>query len=149
MVEIFNRTIKDNCFKYFSANNTRQFVDVLYLLEDQYNNAMDSSMNMTPKEASRKENENKVWRNLYPELGIKTLAPKFSIGDHVRITKKKKTCDKGYTQRWTDEVFTISKIQLTITVTYKITGYNGEETQVRFTNKNFKRRTKTYLGEKK
>ena len=43
---------------------------------------------MTPKEASRKENESKVWRNLYPEFGGETLAPKFSIGDHVWITKK-------------------------------------------------------------
>ena len=43
---------------------------------------------MTPKEASRKENENKVSRNLYPEFGGKTLPPKFSIGDNVRITKK-------------------------------------------------------------
>ena len=45
---------------------------------------------MTPKEASRKENENKVWRNLYPEFGGKTLIPKFSIGDNVRITMKRK-----------------------------------------------------------
>ena len=52
---------------------------------------------MTPKEASRKENEDKVWRNLYPEFGGKTLAPKVTIGDHVRITKKKETFDKGYT----------------------------------------------------
>ena len=59
---------------------------------------------MTPKDASRKENENKVWRNLYPEFGGKTLTPKFSIGDHVRITKKKKTFDIGNTQRWTEEV---------------------------------------------
>ena len=78
-------------------------------------------MKMTRKEASRKENENKVWRNLYPEFGDKTLTPKFSIGDHVRITKKKKTFDKGYTQRWMEEVFKISKIQLIIPVTYKIT----------------------------
>ena len=49
------------------------------------------------------------------------MTPKFSIGDRVRITKKKKTFDKGYTQRWTEEVFTISEIQLTISVTYKIT----------------------------
>ena len=53
---------------------------------------------MTPKEASRKENENKVWRNLYPEFGGKTLAPKFEIGDYFRKTKKKKTFDKEYTQ---------------------------------------------------
>ena len=76
---------------------------------------------MTPMEASRKENENKVWRNLYPEFIGKTLTPKFSIGDHVRIAKKKKIFDKGYTQRWTEEIFTISKIQLTIPVAYKIT----------------------------
>ena len=84
-------------FKNFSANNTGQFVDVLDLLVDQYNNTIHSSIKMTPKEASRKENENKLWRNLYPEFGGKTLTPKFSIDDHVRITKEKKTFDKGYT----------------------------------------------------
>ena len=44
---------------------------------------------MTPKEATRKENENKVGINLYPAFGGKTLTPQFSIGDNVRITKKK------------------------------------------------------------
>ena len=52
--------------KYFSANNTTKYVDVLDLLGDQYNNTIRSSIKMTPKEASRKENENKVWRQLYP-----------------------------------------------------------------------------------
>ena len=66
---------------------------------------------MTPKEASRKESEHKVWRNLYPG------------------TSKKNQFDKGYTQRWTEELFKISKIQLTIPVTYKITDYNAEEIQ--------------------
>ena len=73
-----------------------------------------------------------MWRNLYPEFGGKTLASKFSISDHVRIKKKKKTFDKGYTQRWTEEVFKISKIQLTISMTYKITDYNGDEIQGSF-----------------
>ena len=119
-------------FKYFSANNTRKYVDVLDLLVDQYNNTIHSSIKMNPKEASRKENENKVWRNLYPEFGDKTLVPKFSIGDNVRITKKTNLLDKGYTQRWTEEVSKISKIQLTIPVTYIITDYNGEEIQGSF-----------------
>ena len=100
-------------------NNTRK-VDVLDLLVDQYNNAIHSSIKMTPNEAYRKGNENKVWKNLYSEFGGKTVAPKFSIGDHVRLTKKKKTFDKGYAQRWTEDVFKISKIQLIIPVTYKI-----------------------------
>ena len=84
---------------------------------------------MTPEEASGKEDENKMRRHLYQELGGNTMTPKFSIGDSVRITKIKKTFDKGYTQRWTVEVFKISKIQLTIPVTYKKTDYNGEEIQ--------------------
>ena len=60
------------------------------------------------------------------------MTPKFSNDDPVRITKKKKTFDKGYTQRWTEEVLKISKIQLTILVTYKITNYSGEEIQCSF-----------------
>ena len=69
VIERFNRTIKENCLKYFSTNNTRKYVDVLDLLVYQYNNTIYSSIKMTPKEAGRKENENKVWRNLYPEFG--------------------------------------------------------------------------------
>ena len=42
--------------KYFSANNTRKIVGALDLLVDQYNNIIQSSIKMTPKEASRKEN---------------------------------------------------------------------------------------------
>ena len=80
--------MKEKMFKYCSANNTRKYVDVLDLPVDQYNNTIHSSINMTPKEASRKEYENKVWRNLYPQFGGKTLARKFSIGDNVRITQK-------------------------------------------------------------
>ena len=51
----FNRTIKEKMFKYFSANNTRKCVGVLDLLVNLYNNAIHSSIKMTPKEASRKE----------------------------------------------------------------------------------------------
>ena len=58
VIERFNGTIKDKMFKYFSANNTRRYVDVLDLL-DQYNNSIHSSIKMTPKEESRKQNENK------------------------------------------------------------------------------------------
>ena len=47
-------------FKYFSANNLRKYVDLLDVLVNQYNNTIHSSIKMTPKEASRKENENKV-----------------------------------------------------------------------------------------
>ena len=71
VIERFNRTIKENMFKYFSANNTRKYVDVLELLVDQYNNTIHSSIKMTPKEASRKENENKVWEVYIQNLVVR------------------------------------------------------------------------------
>ena len=116
-------------FKYFSANNTRKYVDVLDLQVDQYNDTIHSSIKMTPKEASRKEKENKVWRNLYPEFVGKTLAPKFSIGDNVRITKKKMCLIKVTLNGGRKRFVKFQKIQLTIPVTYEITDYNGEEIQ--------------------
>ena len=94
MIERFNKTITEKIFKYFSANNTRN-IDVLDLLVDQYNNTNHSSIKMTPVEASREVNENKVWRNLFPELCRPILTPKFSIGDNVRITKKRKLLIKA------------------------------------------------------
>ena len=78
-IERFNRTIREKMFKYFSANKTRKFVDVLDLLVDQYNNTIHSSSKMTPKEASRKENENKVWRNLYADLVVRPWRQNFRL----------------------------------------------------------------------
>ena len=40
--------------------------------------------------------------------------------------------EKGFTPRWTEEICTISKIHLTIPVTYKITDCNGEDIQGSF-----------------
>ena len=58
-------------FKYFSANNTRKFVDVLDLLVDQYNNANSFINKNESEEASRKKNENKMWRSLYPQFVVR------------------------------------------------------------------------------
>ena len=79
--------LKKKCLSIF-LYQYKKYIDVLDLLIEQYNNTIHSSIKMTPFEVSREENENKVWRNLYPEFGGVALTPKFSIGDNVRITKK-------------------------------------------------------------
>ena len=62
----------------------------------------------------------------------KLQKPKFKVGDKVRITRKKGIFEKGYTTRWTEEVFTVSKIQHTDPITYKIVDENNEEIQGTF-----------------
>ena len=120
--------MKEKMWKYFTANSTNHSISVLSDLVKEYNNTRHSSIKMTPVKASKKENELDVWRNLYPEhLEIYDINPRFSVGDKVRISKKKKTFEKGYTTRWTEEIFTIVEVKRTQPPTYKIADLNGEE----------------------
>ena len=131
VVERWIRTMKEKMWKYFSAKSTNIYMNVLPNLVKEYNNTRHSPIKMTPTKA--KENELTVWRNLYPEhLEIRDINPKFSVGDRVRISKKKKTFEKGYTTRWMEEIFTIVKVKRTSPVTYKIANLNGEEIQGTF-----------------
>ena len=114
VVERWIRTMKEKMWKYFSAKSTNVYTNALPDLVREYNNTRHSSIKMTPVKASKKENELRVWRNLYPEhLEIYDIKPKFSVGDKVRISKKKKTFGKGYTTRWTEKIFTIVEIKRT------------------------------------
>ena len=80
--------MKSKMWKMFSANNNTLYWDKLEELVNDYNNTKHSSIKMTPIEASKKENEEKVFANLYGDLiYLKPKNPKFSIGDKVRITK--------------------------------------------------------------
>ena len=64
---------------------------------------------MTLTEGSVKRNQAIVYENLFGDLGLAPTRFKFNVGDRVRIVKKKKAFEKGYTPRWTEEVFTTSK----------------------------------------
>ena len=128
VVERWIRTMKEKMWKYFTANSTNVYIDVLPDLVKEYNNTRHSSIKMTPVKASKQENELTVRRNLYPEhFEIRDINLKFSVGDKVRISKKKKTFEKGYTTRWTEEIFTIAEVQRTQPPTYKIADLNGKE----------------------
>ena len=133
IAERWIRTMKEKMFKYFTDNNTYNYIDALPELVEDYNNTVHSSTKLTPTDASKEENELKVWRNLYPDrYKTSRLNPKFSVGDKVRITKKKKDFEKGYTARWTEEIFTIKEIRETNPITYKLKDLKGEEIEGTF-----------------
>ena len=123
-------------WKQFTVQGNTQYLDMLPKILKQYNNTKHSSIKMTPVEASKKKNEGTVYFNLYGDmepLKLSKLTPKFKPGDKVRISKyKRKTFDKGYTPNWTEEVFTVDKIQYTNPITYKLKDLNDEEIQGSF-----------------
>ena len=128
IAERWIRTMKEKMFKYFTDYNTNKYIDVLPDLVTNYNNTVHSSTKLTPRDASMKKNKLTVWRNLYPDrYKINRQNPKFSVGDRVRITKKKKVFEKGYTTSWTEEIFIIKEIRETNPITYKLKDLQEEE----------------------
>jgi len=90
---------------------------------------------MAPSEVNKK-NESEVWYNLYHDLvEQKSIAPKFGIGDLVRISVNKLQFSKGYEANFSKEVFKIRSVNLTPGApTYKLEDLSGELLQSSFYN---------------
>ena len=129
IVERFNRSLKTRMWKYFTANNTHVYLDVLQDLVSAYNNSYHRSIGREPISVNLL-NVGQVRRKLYGNLWrIPSKKFKFKIGDQVRISKSRRTFKKGYLPNWTEEIFTISKIIPRSPLVYGIKDYHGEELQ--------------------
>ena len=79
-----------------------------------------------------KKNEEQVWHTLYDAGLNKRVRFKFNVGDQVRISKMKRTFEKGYLPGWTEEIFTISKRISRRPPVYQLKDYNDEELEGTF-----------------
>ena len=133
VIERFNRTLKSRMYKQFTIQNNTIWYNIIDKLVDEYNETKHGSIKLTPVEASKKKNHGLVYFNLYGDIEASKQKPKFKIGDKVRISKfKRKVFDKGFTPNWTEEVFTVDKIQYTNPLTYKLKDLNDKEIQGSF-----------------
>ena len=134
VVERWNRTIKRIMWKYFTANNTNIYIDVLADIINKYNNTYHRSIKCTPIAARKASNHQHVYEALFGEdynnVTVKHI--KFKIGDRVRIIRKKGTFEKGFTPNWTEEVFTVDNVKSTQPVTYSLADAKGEKIQGTF-----------------
>ena len=121
VIERFNRTLKNKMFKYFTANGTYKYIDILPSLINEYNNKKHSSTKLSPKSKyfNKKLSKDKKKNKKIP------ISYDFKIGDKVRISKFKKKFEKGYTPNWTEEIFIIYAINMTNPVTYLIKDLNN------------------------
>ena len=119
-------------FKYFTANNTYNYIDSLDKMVRKYNNTIHSSIEMQPKDVVNSKNTIKVYNALYDDYKVIFPFFKFDIGDKVRISKKKRTFEKEYTPNWTEELFVIDKQLDTSPVAYRFKNLNGENTEGSF-----------------
>ena len=126
VVERFNRTLKEKMWKRFTAENTRNWINMLDKLINKYNNTVHSTIKMTPTEASKPENKFKVLNN-HGYLQHQQLNPKFEVGDRVRISRVKAVFEKGYLPNWSEEIYEITEVKQTNPFTYNLKDLNGED----------------------
>jgi transposase InsO family protein len=126
VVERFNRTLKTNMWKRFTAENTRNWINMLDKLLLDYNNKFHSTIKMTPTAASKDKNKIEVF-NKQTYLEPRNEKPKFKVGDKVRISRIKGLFEKGYLPNWSEALYIIDKVKNTNPYTYTVQDMNGEE----------------------
>jgi len=98
VAERWNRTMNEKMFKYFTANNTNKYIDVLDDFVERYNNMRHSSIKMTPVEASKKENEVRVCRYLYQEFERRLIHANSRLVRESEFSRRKDSLRKGSLQ---------------------------------------------------
>ena len=119
-------------WKYFTANNTLKYIDVLPSMVDKYNSTYHRPIKLTSSDARNPASYQHVHNTLYAKVNARKATPKFHVGDKVRIKRKKGTFEKGFTPNWTEELFTISSVKATKPQTYTIKDTRGEPIQGSF-----------------
>jgi len=99
------RTMKGRLEKYFWENKTKCYVDILQQIIDNYNKTPHRSIGMAPISVNR-NNRDQVFKKMYPKQNIE-FKPRLGVGDKVRIAKLKTLFEKGYTRKWSLEIYTV------------------------------------------
>ena len=123
--ERFNQTLKERMWRRFTAENTRNWIDMLDELLLKYN-CYHTTIRMRPVDASKKENESEVWENLFRDNKHARKSNKFRIGDTVRISRIIGIFEPGFLPNWSEQIYKIHKINSSTPVTYILKDLQGE-----------------------
>jgi L-rhamnose mutarotase len=122
VVERFNRTMKNNMYKMFLYNNNYEWTKHLQELIDKYNNSPHRGIQKyTPYQIYR---EGQLLDTIPEKPNLK--APKFKVGDKVKISKQLGKFDRGYRPKWQSEVFEVKEVKKTSPHMYVLKDAKGE-----------------------
>ena len=121
-IERFNRTLKTNIAKYMDYESTKNYINELPKIVELYNNTKHSVTKQTPY--------NIYYKNAIPDYAkvIEAKEPKYKVGDYVRISKNKRLFEKGYTSKFTKEVYKIVSLKFPpYPIVYELEDLSGEK----------------------
>jgi hypothetical protein len=120
------RTLTNLIHRFFTAENTLRYVDVLQKLTDTYNYRKHRSIDMAPADVNE-TNILQVYENLNRHRKIISKKEKLKVGDHVRVSRNKHIFSKEYTPNYSHEIFLIKKVIKRQPPVYKLEDLMHEE----------------------
>lgn len=146
VVERFNRTIKGRIYKYMTAHETDEYLDVLGDIVHSYNKTRHGVTKMRPVDVDLDDLEDReiVFKNTYGFSNLrdlilhqiqrnKTVSPELQRGDLVRISKLRQTFHKAFKPSWSDMLYKVRNIIKRVGVpVYELTDSSGHTIKKKF-----------------
>lgn len=129
LVERLIKTIKNKLYRIFTYRNSYKYIDILQEVVKSYNNSVHRTTGYAPSEVTS-EIESELFQKLYGFQPTTKLM--FKVGDQVRISKARKTFQRGYLPNWTDEVFIVYKRYFSSPPSYVLKDLKGTVVSGRF-----------------
>lgn len=118
--ERFNRTLRDLIFTYLHSNDIKNYLNGLSNIVENYNSTYHKSIKETPYNVYVK---NKLPKH---KVYMEDEEAKFNIGEYVRKVVVKKLFEKGFTAKWSEDIYIINKIDdSTLPIMYGLKNLQG------------------------
>jgi uncharacterized membrane protein len=122
--ERYNRTLKNIMYRKFTLQGSYKWLNLLSEVVDIYNSSKHRTIGMKPNDVEKKH-EKYLLDTVYQYDKPPALRIKFAVDDKVRISKSRTVFSRGFNQAWTNEIFTIRKVQKTNPPTYLLNDYQS------------------------
>lgn len=121
MAERAIQTLKKRLYRYLYHKSSNRWIDAVDAIVSGINRSVNRSIGMAPINVKAGDVDEGLSESVPKELGLQ-------VGDTVRISKSKKTFEKGYTPNWTEEIFMVKSIKRNHYPPYlKLQDLNGED----------------------
>ena len=138
VAERFIRTIKNKILKHMTAIHKNIYFDVLDDIVNKYNNTAHRTIKM-------KSIDDTSYSYAECNGDFNKKDPKIKVGDQVRISRYKNILAKGYAPNWSEQVFVVSGIKITVRGLMLLVNWMGKKLMEVFMKKNYKKLMKKNL----
>jgi hypothetical protein len=117
------RTLKGKIYRFFTANQTKRYIDHLDDIVDSYLHTVHRTINMRPVDITEK-NAQDIYEKIYMpqqiELENKNIKYEFAVKDKVHMAMDRGVFNKAYKETYFQEIFEITQRTRTHPPRYKL-----------------------------